>query len=145
MKCPYCSSENTRVIDSRPADDNNSIRRRRLCDDCKEEYYPTYEEASQILANEEDIQKLMKTPIYRAKGCNKCEFTGYKGRLGVYEIMSINKEIKRLIAMGAHDLEIEEAAVKNGMKTLQQSCLSHITDGKTTIDEFVRVLGLVNE
>ena len=118
---------------------------RRLCDDCKEEYYPTYEEASQILANEEDIQKLMKTPIYRAKGCNKCEFTGYKGRLGVYEIMSINKEIKRLIAMGAHDLEIEEAAVKNGMKTLQQSCLSHITDGKTTIDEFVRVLGLVNE
>ena len=60
---------------------------RRLCDDCKEEYYPTYEEASQILANEEDIQKLMKTPIYRAKGCNKCEFTGYKGRLGVYEIM----------------------------------------------------------
>ena len=42
-------------------------------------------------------------------------------------------------------LEIEEAAVKNGMKTLQQSCLSHITDGKTTIDEFVRVLGLVNE
>ena len=114
---------------------------RRLCDDC----YPTYEEASQILANEEDIQKLMKTPIYRAKGCNKCEFTGYKGRLGVYEIMSINKEIKRLIAMGAHDLEIEEAAVKNGMKTLQQSCLSHITDGKTTIDEFVRVLGLVNE
>ena len=49
------------------------------------------------------------------------------------------------MAMGAHDLEIEEAAVKNGMKTLQQSCLSHITDGKTTIDEFVRVLGLVNE
>ena len=118
---------------------------RRLCDDCKEEYFPTYEEASQILANEEDIQQLMKTPIYRAKGCNKCGFSGYKGRLGVYEIMSINKEIKKLIALGAHDLEIEEAAVKNGMKTLNQSCLNHILKGLTTIDEFVRVLGVVNE
>ena len=118
---------------------------RKLCDECKEEYYPTYEEASQILVNEDDIQKLMKTPIYRARGCNKCEFTGYKGRLGVYEIMQINKEIKRLIAMGAHDLEIEDAAVKNGMKTLHQSCMGHILAGYTTIDEFVRVLGVVNE
>ena len=118
---------------------------RKLCDECKEEYYPTYEEASQILVNEDDIQKLMKTPIYRARGCNKCEFTGYKGRLGVYEIMQINKEIKRLIAMGAHDLEIEDAAVKNGMKTLNQACMGHILAGLTTIDEFVRVLGVVNE
>ena len=116
-----------------------------ICDECKEEYYPTYEEASQILADEDEIQKLIKTPIYRAKGCNKCEFTGYKGRLGVYEIMQINKEIKRLIAMGAHDLEIEDAAVKNGMKTLHQSCMNHILAGLTTIDEFVRVLGVVNE
>ena len=118
---------------------------RRLCDDCKEEYLPTYEEANQILANEDDIQELMKTPIYRAKGCSKCGFSGYKGRLGVYEIMTINKEIKKLIALGAHDLEIEEAAVRNGMKTLNQSCLNHILNGMTTIDEFVRVLGVVNE
>lgn len=118
---------------------------RRLCDDCKEEYFATHDEARQILANEDEIQDFMKKPIYRAKGCNKCDFTGYKGRLGVYEIMTINKEIKRLVAMGAHDLEIEEAAVKNGMRTLHQSCLSHILKGMTTIDEFVRVLGVVNE
>lgn len=118
---------------------------RRLCDDCKEEYFATHDEARQILANEDEIQEFMKKPIYRAKGCNKCDFTGYKGRLGVYEIMTINKEIKRLVAMGAHDLEIEEAAVKNGMKTLHQSCLTHILKGMTTIDEFVRVLGVVNE
>ena len=92
-----------------------------------------------------DIQDFMKKPIYRAKGCAKCDFTGYKGRLGVYEIMSINKEIKRLVAEGAHDLQIEEAAVRNGMRTLHQSCLSHIINGMTTIDEFVRVLGVVNE
>ena len=118
---------------------------RRLCDDCKEEYFATHDEARQILANEDEIQDFMKKPIYRAKGCNKCDFTGYKGRLGVYEIMSITKEIKRLVAEGAHDLQIEEAAVRNGMSTLHQSCLSHILKGWTTIDEFVRVLGVVNE
>lgn len=118
---------------------------RRLCDDCKEEYFASHDEARQILANEDEIQDFMKKPIYRARGCSKCDFTGYKGRLGVYEIMTINKEIKRLVAMGAPDLEIEEAAVKNGMRTLHQSCLSHILKGMTTIDEFVRVLGVVNE
>lgn len=118
---------------------------RRLCDDCKEEFFATHDEARQIIAKEDEIQEFMKKPIYRAKGCNKCDFTGYKGRLGVYEIMAINKEIKKLVALGAHDLEIEEAAVKNGMKTLHQSCLNHILNGMTTIDEFVRVLGVVNE
>ncbi len=118
---------------------------RKLCDECKEEYFATHDEARQIIADENEIQEFMKKPIYRAKGCNKCDFTGYKGRLGVYEIMSINKEIKKLVALGAHDLEIEEAAVKNGMKTLHQSCMSHILNGLTTIDEFVRVLGVVNE
>ena len=119
---------------------------RRLCDDCKEEYYASYEEARQIFANEDEIREFMKKPIYRAKGCSKCGFTGYKGRLGVYEIMSITKEIKKLIARGAHDLEIEEAAVNhNGMKTLNTSCKNHILNGLTTISEFVRVLGVVNE
>ena len=77
---------------------------RRLCDDCKEEYFATHDEARQIIASEEEIQDFMKKPIYRAK-----------------------------------------AAVKNGMRTLHQSCLSHILKGWTTIDEFVRVLGVVNE
>lgn len=118
---------------------------RRVCDDCKEEYYPSYEEAKMVLSDENEIKEFMKHPVYRAKGCAKCEFTGYKGRLGVYEIMNINKEIKKLVALGAHDLSIEEAAVKNGMTTLQQSCLKHILNGLTTIDEFVRVLGIANE
>ncbi|MBE7709383.1 MAG: type II/IV secretion system protein [Cyanobacteria bacterium SIG32] len=118
---------------------------RSLCPDCREQYFPSYEEARQIVIGEENIQKLMKTPIYRAKGCNKCDFTGYKGRMGVYEIMQITKEIKKLVAQGAHDLEIEEAAVQNGMTTLNQSCLNHIIEGRTTIEEFVRVLGIVSE
>ena len=118
---------------------------RKLCDDCKEEYYPSREEASQISADEEEIERLMKTPLYRPKGCTKCGFSGYKGRLGVYEIMTITKGIKKLIATGAHDIEIEDLAVSNGMRTLNQSCIGHILAGKTTIEEFVRVLGIVNE
>lgn len=118
---------------------------RRLCDDCKEEYYPTYEEARKIFTDEEDIQRFMATPIYRTKGCNKCDFTGYRGRLGIYEIMTINKDIKKLIANGEHDIVIEEAAIKNGMRTLRQSCLNHIVQGLTTVDEFVRVLGLASD
>ena len=118
---------------------------RHLCDDCKEEYFASYEEARMVIKDEDEVLGFMKRPIYRAKGCAKCGFTGYKGRLGVYEIMNINKEIKKLVAFGAHDLEIEEAAVKNGMTTLHQSCLKHILNGVTTIEEFVRVLGIVNE
>ncbi len=118
---------------------------RHLCDDCKEEYYCTREEAMMVTLNEDEIKKIMETPIYRAKGCNKCGFQGYKGRLGVYEIMQITKDIKRLIAQGAHDLEIEESAVANGMTTLHKSCYQHILAGKTTIEEFVRVLGMAGE
>ena len=54
-------------------------------------------------------------------------------------------EIKKLISVGAHDIEIEDAAVACGMKTLNQSCFHHILRGETTIEEFVRVLGLVSE
>ncbi|MBD5401359.1 type II/IV secretion system protein [bacterium] len=118
---------------------------RRLCDDCKEEYHCTREEAMMVTHNEDEIKLIMETPIYRSVGCNKCGFQGFKGRLGVYEIMMITKEIKKLIAQGAHDLEIEESAVENGMTTLHKSCYQHIIKGMTTIDEFVRVLGMAGE
>jgi len=116
-----------------------------LCEECKEQHYPSVEEASKIIVNKEELEKFIKTPIFKAKGCNGCAFTGYKGRLGVFEVMMINKEIKKLIAMGAHDLEIEETACRNGMITLHQGCLHHIKEGRTTISEFIRVLGIVNE
>ena len=118
---------------------------RKLCDNCKEQHFPTREEAEFVLTNEKEIEKFMKVPIYKAKGCEKCGYNGFKGRLGVYEIMQVTKEIKRLIAQSAHDIQIEEAAIGAGMKTLQQSCLSHIIKGDTTISEFLRVLGPVND
>lgn len=118
---------------------------RRLCDDCKEEYYPSYEEAQKILSDEETIKKFTKTKIYQKKGCNNCDFTGYNGRMGVFEILPVTKEIRKLIATGAHDIDIEDSAVACGMKTLNQACLGHILKGSTTVEEFIRVLGMVNE
>ena len=119
---------------------------RHLCTECRTQYYPTREEAELVIAGgEKEIQEFMKTPIYKPNGCDKCNYEGYKGRLGVYEIMPITKEIKKLIAQGAHDITIEEAAIGAGMNTLHQACLKHIVQGKTTIAEFVRVLGPVKE
>lgn len=118
---------------------------RKLCDKCKEAYFPTEEEAKHISNNPEVQQKLMKTKLYRHKGCKDCGFLGYTGRIGIYEVMPITREIKKLIAQGAHDIEIEEAAVAAGMVTLKVSCLNHILDGNTTSSEFIRVLGYANE
>src|SRR5574344_1779809 len=92
---------------------------RHLCPKCREPYHPTIEEARLVVANPEEQQEFMKRTIYRPKGCFDCNNEGYKGRLGIYEVMLINKEIKKMIAHSAHDVEIEEAAVGMGMKTLQ--------------------------
>lgn len=118
---------------------------KKLCHECRVAYKPTIEEARKILTNPDDIKKLTETTIYKAGGCPYCNDTGYSGRTGVFEIMLINKEMKKMIAQRAHDVELEDYAIKHGMKTLKMSCLEHILNGVTTIDEFVRILGLATE
>ena len=118
---------------------------KRLCPSCKEEYFPTYEEARKILTDPVEIQKLTKTKLYRPHGCPNCKNTGYLGRLAVLEILVINNEIRKMIAQRAHDVELEDYAVKQGMKTLRMACLRHILEGETSIEEQVRILGLAGE
>ena len=118
---------------------------KKLCPECKEAYKPTVEEAKRILTDPQDIKRLTESTIYRACGCPYCNDTGYSGRTGVFEIMLINKEMKKMIAQRAHDVELEDYAIKHGMKTLKMSCVEHIINGVTTIDEFVRILGLARE
>lgn len=118
---------------------------KKLCPECKKPYKPTYEEAARILADPEDIKRLTEATIYKACGCPYCNDTGYSGRTGVFEIMLINKEMKKMIAQRAHDVELEDYAIKHGMKTLKMSCIEHIINGVTTIDEFIRILGLARE
>ncbi len=119
---------------------------RKLCPHCKVPYKPTLEEAKKILRDPKKAEEFTNNTIYGPGGCEKCQNSGYAGRLGLYEVMAINKHIRKLIAQKAHDIEIEEYAVnENGMLTLQDSCISHIKNGLTTIDEFVRVLGLATD
>ena len=118
---------------------------KRLCPNCKEEYFPTYEEARKILTDPIEIQKLTQTKLYKPHGCPNCKNTGYLGRLAVLEILVINNEIRKMIAQRAHDVELEDYAVKQGMKTLKMACLRHILEGETSIEEQVRILGLAGE
>lgn len=118
---------------------------KKLCPHCKKPYIPTDDEIRQVTKDPKKIEAIKNATLYKADGCPECADTGYKGRLAILEILVITKEIKKLIAAHAHDIEIEDTAVKNGMRTLRDSCIKHIMEGNTTIDEFVRVLGLVGE
>jgi type IV pilus assembly protein PilB len=77
------------------------------------------------------------TPM-KGKGCEKCNMTGYKGRVGLYEVMEIAEELRELILVGASGLELRRKAIDEGMITLRQSGLRKVQAGMTTIEEVVR-------
>ncbi len=83
-----------------------------------------------------DQAKKLKT--YKGKGCSTCNNTGYKGRIGLYEVMEVNDEIRELILIGASALELRKKAIEDGMITLRESGLHKIRDGLTTLEEVVR-------
>ena len=104
---------------------------RRLCTKCKEPYEPTPEEHGKI--------QFKSDLIYRAKGCEDCKSTGYKGRIVVAEVLSVGDEIRALIAKGANSTEIKDAARKNGMETIFESGLHLVEKGETSFDEVCRI------
>jgi type IV pilus assembly protein PilB len=77
-------------------------------------------------------------PVYKGKGCSICNSTGYKGRVGLYEVMPIKEEVKELILSRASTSEIKKEAMRLGMKTLRQSGIIKIREGLTTIEEVLR-------
>ena len=80
--------------------------------------------------------KTMKT--YKGKGCATCNNTGYKGRVGLYEVMEITDELRELVLVGASGLELRRKAVEEGMLTLRMSGLRKVKEGLTTIEEVAR-------
>jgi type IV pilus assembly protein PilB len=74
----------------------------------------------------------------RGKGCEKCNNTGYKGRVGLYEVMEVTEDLRELILVGASAMELRRKAVADGMLTLRSSGLQKVKDGVTTIEEIVR-------
>jgi type IV pilus assembly protein PilB len=108
---------------------------RRVCKDCKKENPTPAEALVEIGFSPEEAGKL-KT--YKGNGCPTCNDTGYKGRIGLYEVMEITDEIRELILIGASSLELRKKAIEDGMLTLRESGLQKIRNGVTTIEEVLR-------
>ena len=108
---------------------------RRICKDCKTEN-PVPAEALVEIGFSAEEAKQLKT--YKGRGCQTCNNTGYKGRVGLYETMEVTDEIRELILIGASALELRKKAMDDGMITLRESGLHKIRNGVTTIEEVVR-------
>lgn len=107
---------------------------RRLCPECKRPRKATAEEKEFMgLGTELDLT------IYEPCGCPKCEHTGYKGRIGVYEIMRMTQPLRRIISQRLGAEAIKEQAIKEGMNTLRMSATSYVLDGTTSFSEMVKV------
>ncbi len=91
----------------------------------------------------EDIEKLEfnnEFVFYKGMGCKACGNTGYKGRLGIYEVLEMNEEIKNVMLKGGSSDEIEEAAVKGGMVTMLENGIEKALSGQTSLEEVIRVI-----
>ncbi len=105
---------------------------RRLCS-CKQEYEPTPEEWD-VLG-----EKTPGAQIFKPCGCPKCNDSGYRGRIGVYEILPITNKVKRLISRGSSAEEIQDQALLEGMSTLRMSAARLVKEGITSVEELMRI------
>jgi type IV pilus assembly protein PilB len=108
---------------------------RRICSECKEEVSFPHEGLVEIGFTKDEASDLK---LYKGKGCTVCNQTGYKGRVGLYEVMEITDELRELIIIGASAMELRRKAIELGMITLRESGLHKIRQGITTIEEVVK-------
>jgi type IV pilus assembly protein PilB len=108
---------------------------RRICKNCVEPHPTPAAALMQAGFTAEDAKAVVPN---KGKGCEKCNNTGYKGRVGLYEVMEVTEDLRELILVGASALELRRKAVDEGMITLRHSGLRKVKEGVTTIDEVVR-------
>jgi type IV pilus assembly protein PilB len=108
---------------------------RRICKNCVEPHPAAPAALMQAGFSAEDAKTVVPN---KGKGCEKCNNTGYKGRVGLYEVMEVTEDLRELILVGASALELRRKAVDEGMITLRGSGLRKVKEGVTTIDEVVR-------
>jgi type IV pilus assembly protein PilB len=109
---------------------------RKICPRCKEEYKPTDLELSLLGPAAEQISS---TQLYRGAGCGDCSGTGYRGRIGLFEICMINQQLQNMIFEGLSSVELRVVARELGMRTLREDGLRKVVAGHTTLEEVLRV------
>jgi type IV pilus assembly protein PilB len=108
---------------------------RKICVACREEFTPTQEQFMELGLRPQDVQG---KKFFRGRGCEKCNKSGYKGRMGIYEIMGFDDQIREMIMQEASTAVLRAEARRRGMRTLRECGLLSIYEGLTTIDEVVR-------
>lgn len=112
---------------------------RKICDDCKRNRPLTVEEAGMLNLQAPAGKRII---VKEGAGCGRCRNTGYFGRTGIFEILTIDNSIRDLIDRSEDFIKIKEMAIKRGMRTLRQSALRKLAEGTTTFEEVVRVTGI---
>jgi len=115
---------------------------RRLCSACRRQYTPNSDTLRALNITESEAANI---PFYRPVGCDACHQTGYKGRIGIYEVMKITDRLRRMIAQRASEDAIREVAQTTGMLTLGDDALAKVKAGVTTAEELLRVVTEVRE
>ncbi len=108
---------------------------RKICENCKTAFEPSEAQLMELQFTPDDVKG---KKFYYGRGCSKCNGTGYRGRIGAFEIMIFNDEIRDLIMNSASTAVLRAAAQKNGMRLLRDNGLAEMFDGITTIDEVVK-------
>jgi type IV pilus assembly protein PilB len=115
---------------------------RRLCIQCRRQYTPPADVLRALNIPEPEAAAI---PFYKSVGCDQCNHTGYRGRIGIYEVMRVTDKLRRLISTKAPEDQIREAAVTGGMITLGEDGLAKVKSGITTPEELLRVVTEVRE
>ncbi len=115
---------------------------RRLCVNCRRQYTPPSETLRALNISDADGAAI---PFYKSVGCDQCSHTGYRGRIGIYEVMRVTDKLRRAIASRASEAQIRDAAVASGMISLGEDGLSKVKSGITTPEELLRVVTEVRE
>jgi type IV pilus assembly protein PilB len=113
---------------------------RKLCTHCCEMYMATRQEMLDARFSEEQAAAADGVALYRKRGCPRCNQSGYKGRIGVFQLMTMTETLSRLASTHASREEIERAALEAGMKMLWDDGLAKVISGLTSIEELARVL-----
>ncbi len=108
---------------------------RTICPKCKEQFTPSEEQLMELELRPEDVRG---RSFYRGRGCDNCNGSGYRGRMGLFEILVIDDELREMVMNQSSTAAVRAEARRKGMRTLREAGLSALLNGQTTIDEVVR-------